>query len=870
MKTKAGTSDTVRRITDYFSTKSPSSSQSNPVATTSLLSSQIQQDLDTKASTSQMDFPLRGSSRLTNSAQGVDAMSLKRLRSPDSPAKRFKAIRLAAECTKSTKRQRKSGSGAADDKVDHEVVHRGSSLQVPIPQVGGIMCDRERSGSAGPSELIPSSQSDEMELDSGCFFIRSPEEVKKCVEEWRLQTPMEGTEQLEDNASPMDDTSDAIPSPTLTSVPTTPNSVRSIAVIQAQLEKHARLETPPPVDKSYSDSLLRSPIVLDEKLKTALLIEKIKAEAIAKVKQLADSPPPQFDDSLDSSSDEDDLSLGVFVASKTKRTSVGVRISTSCEKLRPENRRTRQSRLASQSPLDTFPQLSKPVSSVKAVGKQFTRKPSGPNPLDVLLQEKWRLEKAGKDSIAFQEAESALRRRDSLLREFVNQDDEHIAEMWLDEDAARNAVRERDIIMNDSINPEGYTDEASWGVEQTKKMVGKDGKKVVDILRHDRNSEDQVSVGTHNYGLSFWEVTRIDFGGCSLQEDESVFQYSGENLILHLLKTSLDHRALTSAAFRALSSIYGHGCVEFPLISAGTILRVLADLGAKKALLEQVHWAFDANAASIILDAQERTDALLRLVHLLTIATQSLRIEVTDIPKIILMLMLITLDPSSTHELRMDTMTLIDALCKLATVEVERHVCDRVAGFALTQDAHCKAQVVCVFNNGSGPTRRVARWVAYSVLASQNFMAMMDCPELPPLQELLDNLTSSLFFEINDSSDYVALDHYIQILGVALTDIELYNEVERNARRSQEVFASPGKSRPKHRILLIHEWLERLHGQIQDTQALCLDRSRAKTAIKQLSLRLRYQYSDSAYDSGYGIGVPRKKTLHHFFSPKKS
>jgi hypothetical protein len=52
----------------------------------------------------------------------------------------------------------------------------------------------------------------------------------------------------------------------------------------------------------------------------------------------------------------------------------------------------------------------------------------------------------------------------------------------------------------------------------------------------------------------------------------------------------------------------------------------------------------------------------------------------------------------------------------------------------------------------------------------------------------------------------------------------------------------------------------------EDTRALHLDRSRVKAAIKQLSFRLRYQHSDFAH---HAAGKPRRRTLDHFFTPKK-
>ncbi|KAM6502219.1 hypothetical protein JOM56_002196 [Amanita muscaria] len=123
---------------------------------------------------------------------------------------------------------------------------------------------------------------------------------------------------------------------------------------------------------------------------------------------------------------------------------------------------------------------------------------------------------------------------------------------------------------------------------------------------------------------------------------------------------------------------------------------------------------------------------------------------------------------------------------------------------------------------------------------------------------------------MKDEVDYAMLWYSVQMLGIALTDVELYDAAERSAPQSQQAEqGSPNKGKSKSMIILIHESLERLHAEIEDTRALRLDRSRAKAAIKQLSLRLRYQHSDSARNRAFQSGIRRRKTLDHFFTPKK-
>lgn len=80
---------------------------------------------------------------------------------------------------------------------------------------------------------------------------------------------------------------------------------------------------------------------------------------------------------------------------------------------------------------------------------------------------------------------------------------------------------------------------------------------------------------------------------------------------------------------------------------------------------------------------------------------------------------------------------------------------------------------------------------------------------------MLDIVESSDVFQIHDDSDYTTLWHYVRILGIALTDVELYNAAERHVS-DNSAEPSPNKRKDKHKILLIHEALERLHAMIRE------------------------------------------------------
>ena len=71
----------------------------------------------------------------------------------------------------------------------------------------------------------------------------------------------------------------------------------------------------------------------------------------------------------------------------------------------------------------------------------------------------------------------------------------------------------------------------------------------------------------------------------------------------------------------------------------------------------------------IFLDASHRAGFVLRLLHVLKTVARSQKIEINDIPDIIIALQRIALDSSASHQVRLDITNLVGDLCDLATPE---------------------------------------------------------------------------------------------------------------------------------------------------------------------------------------------------------
>ena len=159
----------------------------------------------------------------------------------------------------------------------------------------------------------------------------------------------------------------------------------------------------------------------------------------------------------------------------------------------------------------------------------------------------------------------------------------------------------------------------------------------------------------------------------------------------------------------------------------------------------------------------------------------------------------------------------------------DKRIYEKAISFIFTLELPCRSHIVSIFNRGSGTSKRIAKWLSYSTLTNQVFQKKVcrivdyysinptlyqNEDDVPPLEGLLDVVESTNVFRIHDNTDYNELWHYVRLLSIALTDVELYNAAERRSV-TQEQYGSPVKQKNKNKIVYIHEALERLHGTIR-------------------------------------------------------
>jgi hypothetical protein len=164
---------------------------------------------------------------------------------------------------------------------------------------------------------------------------------------------------------------------------------------------------------------------------------------------------------------------------------------------------------------------------------------------------------------------------------------------------------------------------------------------------------------------------------------------------------------------------------------------------------------------------------------------------------------------------------------------------------------------------------------------------LLEYTPFPSLTRLYDILSSSPKFNINEQTDYEDLGSRVDIVAIALTDIDGYVELEKRdkmfAQASVDVSPSKAVMKVMRPLDQVQQALDIIHNKIGrpfescprrvfvltlfivDTRAAHLDRSRTKSALQRLSHRVFYQAQVSRR-SGVGGGKPRAKITDHFNS----
>ncbi|KIM40065.1 hypothetical protein M413DRAFT_446218 [Hebeloma cylindrosporum] len=738
-------------------------------------------------------------------------------------------------------------------------------------------------------KLIPSSQSDEDEL----FRLGAEPVTPKNGSDYPQKSSFPSTPNA--NYDGMDVDEDLFSNKQL---PSGSASSTSKSIIQKSSSPFDQTRTPPVSDPL---PLPPTPVALDAASKSAKIIAEIKARAYANSMSSPEAAPFEFNDELESSSDEDDLlTLPNIVPKSNSKPQTANHRDTSTIATRRPTRYTLRNCPPSPSAdgaraiaSTSRPPLQKPKSqSSKKPAKKLT---VAADPFAVLLKEKKLAEKRGNNDDAFRRAEITVGKFSRDVRESEMEEDfEDDTPELTQDDAIRLATENPSWLTSKLVTPDSIQNRrAKLPVRQEdgqRLFESGGGGTILDILEHDKAIKRQDELSEKIAGIHLWCAFDQEM---IIDQRSTSYRFPDKTPILSLLNTSLKsgdfHRAKTllgmdfmtivdvaerrmtaaalydlafsdlfpllhGAAVLALNSLWGAANQQsVNTVSFSQTLEIVQSLGADQTILSALNWQLDKSIFPRNVDTANREALIQRLVMLVSTCARSRIIALKDAPDFVLLLLLVGMDLTASAILMREVAEAIDLICHgmspgdSISTDAELSLCSRIAACASRYEPVNKARLVSLLASGSGPTRRIANFVAYCVITDQENPHQKTYSDAPPLHGIVARLipnpkATSGKFAIHEGTDYVDLGFYITILGVAVSNIRTYVSREREIKKVK-VSESPtrGGEKSKSLLQLLHSALETLHSNIADTRATHLERSRAKAGIKGLAMNIHYQ-----------------------------
>ncbi|KAF8664360.1 hypothetical protein AX16_000732 [Volvariella volvacea WC 439] len=734
-------------------------------------------------------------------------------------------------------------------------------------------------------ELVPTSQADEVEFTP---VYQLSKDIQS-IDAWRRQATLPSPEPPESmlNRAPslmhVDHTETATTSSKRASslsddmllddsaaTPGTPNSLFSLSV------------SPPPTSDCMSLPTPETPAEQDPVDEAAQIIAKIKARAQAAASSSPEPERLEFKEVLDDSDDED-LLPGTFLftgkqsSNANSSTRHNTRGNSPPSPLSADTPQSSSSR--SESPPPTRAQRSTrtrappsraPVVLTKA--PPATRGVSRANPLDALLKEKRVADKKGKGSEALRRAKSVANETDSELdsnfeEASVSSSEEGDQRLELEEHDKALLGDEQFTVVNNILQKDAA---GNLEAHEGPKRVG------VPFWRALQPSMDvQVSMivpelGDHSMVLMFRSaLLRGAYSHAAMLLDTGVYAAIPISqpflaLLLDLALSSVEEQ-LSASAYRALMQILSVNDRPPPLLPFSRLLEIVVKLGVETAVLINLGWNRSHHVA-LSIESHQRAIVSSRIMCIVALLSRKGCMEPREIPDTTLLLLLVALDPQTPHDVHVDTIIAVNTLCsflaqQVGAQEIEVAVCNKVLAYISPMEPVNQAYLLSFLTSGTGTARRVASWIANSVLIGRSTITTKEYTTPPPLTPVYDTLLQTQHggpFAVNADTDYIDMGYHVQLLSAALYDIESYVAEERAQ--------SPGKGTTKEsKLKLLKEAIDTLHEKIEDTQAAHLDRTRTKEALHTIAVRIHYQSQAATRNIGYN-----KRQIHSYFRPQAS
>ncbi|KAG8872502.1 hypothetical protein FRB97_007571 [Tulasnella sp. 331] len=280
-----------------------------------------------------------------------------------------------------------------------------------------------------------------------------------------------------------------------------------------------------------------------------------------------------------------------------------------------------------------------------------------------------------------------------------------------------------------------------------------------------------------------------------------------------------------------------------------------------------------------------RQEQIWRLLAIVQLFAQSRQIYLQDVPRIVLALLLISRDSSTSTSTKTEitkalgmTLKNIERAKSKRGIELEMSVCLDAISLLEERKVLDALEVAHVMPSTDARTIRMSRWIALGVLGGLSVIEDLTQEEYlaPPCLAQLHRMvfgmpreekpkvvplsvtTSAVKFVIDPDTNYQDMTACVDMLGLVLTDVGAFMRAE------PKTFAE--------KLEKLVQGLATLMARIQDNRGSQLDRTRTKDELHRLRVRLSYQLTSrhggqSSLLGALGIKrAPVQKGLRDFFT----
>ncbi|PVF96766.1 hypothetical protein CPB86DRAFT_816136 [Serendipita vermifera] len=290
----------------------------------------------------------------------------------------------------------------------------------------------------------------------------------------------------------------------------------------------------------------------------------------------------------------------------------------------------------------------------------------------------------------------------------------------------------------------------------------------------------------------------------------------------------------TFAMVRALTAILNEASAKMehlPRISFSMIVEPILSLGVAEDALSCLKLASSVPSISTSRDA--RNDIVARHLQIVQQIIRS-NFMVDDLENVAVLLFLLFMDPHTTTSLRRDITSTFDDFVSTVSKNMESQrselaICQKLSDVTSSFPLMEKVKLLDMIFGGAVASRRLRRWLAFELIKPKTIHSIdwntyLQPPSLSPLVEMLDpKLNPATPFRIWKSTDYDALYQYTKLLGVVLTDVQIYKAAQTTSLEA------------------IVERLTIVQGKIVDLKSATLARTRVKDSVQRLRHRIHYQ-----------------------------